>query len=95
MQPTAKNPFDILTLTGVTQGHFARLLGVSRVTVNTWATGARKPTPRLRKRVSSLLDTLCTLWDSGKLPIPDRHTENHIDAIILAATVQSEVTVDA
>ena len=54
---------------GVSQGQFADLLGVSRVTVNTWVVGRRAPTPKIRGRIHAVLRLLDEAVESGALPV--------------------------
>lgn len=66
--------YGILDLAGVSQGQFAEVLGVSRITVNTWVNGRNAPKPRLQRRVREFLMLLEQAVHNGTLPvqIPDR-----------------------
>lgn len=63
--------FEVIELAGLTQQQFADLVGVSRVTVNTWARGHYKPGSLTRKRVKTALDLLKDAVEAGRLPVKD------------------------
>lgn len=61
--------FDLIQRAGLSQGQFAALLGVNRITVNTWVTGRFAPRPTLRHRVRRALAALAKAIDDGELPV--------------------------
>lgn len=61
--------FDIIPKAHLTQLQFADLVGVSRVTVNTWVKGKFSPRSNLRDRVLRALDLIAKAVDAGKLPV--------------------------
>lgn len=61
--------FSIIDKAGLTQGEFAEMLGVSRVTVNHWVNGA-KPSPYLTKTCGALLQQLKAALEQQLLPGP-------------------------
>lgn len=68
--------FSIIDRGGVTQGQFAKLVGVSRITVNTWVKGHFQPRPTIRHRVAQALKLIAKAIESGKLPaVAVRRTE--------------------
>jgi transcriptional regulator with XRE-family HTH domain len=71
-----KLDFTIIEKAGVSQGQFGRLCGVSRITVNTWATGARAPAKHRLQRVSDALDLLSRATATGQLPVP---AQSHVE----------------
>lgn len=70
--------FDIVKRAGVTQAQFAGLVGVSRITVNTWLKGHFNPQARLRGRVRKALDLLAKAIDDGQLPVPKDHAKKEL-----------------
>lgn len=73
-----KFDFSILGRAGLTQAQFADLVGVSRITVNTWVRKRFNPHPTLRPRVHAALKELRAQVRAGELPI----TTNVRDAMI-------------
>ena len=68
--------FSIIDRGGVTQGQFAKLVGVSRITVNTWVKGHFQPRPVVRHRVSTALRLIAKAIEAGSLPaVTMRRTE--------------------
>jgi transcriptional regulator with XRE-family HTH domain len=61
--------FDIIKDAGISQQQFASLVGVSRITINTWVTGRFTPRPTLRHRVRKALAALEDAVERGELPI--------------------------
>lgn len=59
--------FTPLKRSGVSQTEFAAILGVSRITVNRWVSGA-PTTPHFFHVISELLRQLQTAVDAGLLP---------------------------
>lgn len=53
----------------LTQGEFAKLLGVSRVTVNMWVMGHHRPHKIVEGRVAKSLDLLARAVSDGSLPL--------------------------
>lgn len=60
--------FSVVEQTGLTQGEFAALVGVGRVTVYYWLSGARRPSRHLARRVRRALALLQDALDNDKLP---------------------------
>lgn len=71
--------FDTIKKAGLTQNQFAALVGVSRVTVNTWIKGHFNPQARLRARVRKALDLLDRAVYDGVLPVPANHQEKELE----------------
>lgn len=61
--------FSIIDRAGVTQGQFASLVGVSRVTVNTWVNGRFHPRGHARDTVIRLVKLLHEAHEAGTLPV--------------------------
>lgn len=63
--------FEIINRAGLTQREFGQLCGVSRVTVNLWATGRFRPNryivASVREQVKALEDAVA----AGRLPLAD------------------------
>jgi len=62
--------FSIIERAGLTQLQFGKLVGVSRVTVNTWVKGRFKPRSDLRARVAKATRLLDAAIIAGQLPVP-------------------------
>lgn len=62
--------FDVIEQAGISQGQFAALVGVSRVTVNTWVRGKFSPRPDLKRRVAAILRLVGAAVQAGRLPVP-------------------------
>lgn len=63
--------FSPLTVAKLSQGDFAAMIGVSRVTVNLWCNG-RPPSKFLVEKIQKTLDAVRKASDAGKLPIKHR-----------------------
>lgn len=61
--------FGVIDKAGLTQAQFASLVGVSRVTVNTWVMGRYRPGNAVRERVIRALGLIKQAFNEGKLPI--------------------------
>lgn len=61
--------FRIVTRAGLSQQQFAELVGVTRVTVNTWFTGRHRPSPYYRQRVQAALKAIQSMVKDKQLPI--------------------------
>ena len=61
--------FELVTQAGLTQGEFAGLCGVDRVTINLWMNGHRQPHRLLDDRVRGVLSVLAYAIDNGFLPV--------------------------
>lgn len=61
--------FEVIDRAGLTQSQFARLVDVSRVTVNTWVKGHYRPSQYVRGRVIRALELIKQAHVEGKLPI--------------------------
>jgi transcriptional regulator with XRE-family HTH domain len=70
--------FTIIKAAGLHQEHFAGLVGVSRVTVNTWVKGHYAPKAALRFRVRNALRALNTAIERGVLPVQETNKEEEI-----------------
>jgi DNA-binding XRE family transcriptional regulator len=69
----------------LTQGEFARLLDINRVTVNMWFKGHANPHRMMTTRVTKVLALIKRAVDSGQLPLhPD--TE-HKDRMVRIKTI--------
>ena len=69
--------FSVITKAGLSQQQFADIVGVSRITVNTWVSGRHKPAPHLRERVKAALAHLTEAIKAGHLPIdPDAYKKD-------------------
>ena len=73
-----KFDFTVLTRAGITQAQFAELIGVSRITVNTWVRKRFTPHPTLRPRVTEALKKLREAVREGSLPVPE---DSHARAV--------------
>lgn len=62
--------FTILKTAGITQGEFAWLCGVSRVTVNNWVKRGSVHT-LVAPKVKKILNAVTTAQAQGALPAPD------------------------
>lgn len=59
---------------GLTDSDFARLLGVSRVTVYQWGKGT-EPHRMIRDKYKETLDAIDRATQNGALPIPERRKD--------------------
>ena len=68
--------FSIIRRAGLTQGQFAELAGVSRITVNTWVQGKFRPRPPQRTRVIRAVQLLEAAVRKQHLPLSadNRHS---------------------
>lgn len=62
--------FAVIEQAGISQGQFASLVGVSRITVNTWVRGRFSPRPDIARRAGKVLDLVLSAVQSGRLPVP-------------------------
>jgi DNA-binding XRE family transcriptional regulator len=62
--------FRIVKKAEITQGEFARLVGVHRVTVNKWMSGKIKPHRLIEARVAEILGHLGEALKRRDLPLP-------------------------
>lgn len=76
--------YDTIARAGLTQEQFGRLLGVSRVTVNTWVMKKRKPTASTRVRVQLALRVLQAAVERGDLPIEVETAEAKVNRFLAA-----------
>lgn len=60
--------FEILKRANITQGEFAYLCGVTRVTAHRWING-RGIHPLAKERVSGMLSAINAAYDANVLPI--------------------------
>lgn len=63
---------------GISQREFAALAGMTRVTVNRWIVGERKPQEATRKKAEDTLKRLEVLINEGHLPLPRKHTSANL-----------------
>lgn len=81
--------FSILSRAGVTTQQFAKLLGVSRISVHAWKSGTASPRPTNRRKVSAALKQLDEAVARGELPVPSTYarayTENTLQRILSTA----------
>ena len=78
--------FDIIPKAHLTQLQFADLVGVSRVTVNTWVKGKFSPRADLRDRVLRALDLIAKAVAAGKLPVAADGTDEKTRARLAIIT---------
>lgn len=62
--------YSVIDDAGITQEQFGALVGVSRVTVNTWVKGRFSPRASARYRVVKALALLRAAIAAGTLPVP-------------------------
>lgn len=74
--------FSVIDRAGVTQGQFATVVGVERVTVNTWVRAKFRPRGIARARVSKLLALLAEAIEAGTLPVPVPDRRSETDAVL-------------
>lgn len=60
--------FAVIAEAGITQAQFGALVGVTRVTVNTWVTGKFGPRPAARDRVLKALGLIAAAIAAHTLP---------------------------
>lgn len=65
--------FDILFDAGITQGEFAQIVGVSRVTVNMWSKGKTIPNRFRERKIQRVLAAVKSALGAKKLPIDEKH----------------------
>lgn len=73
--------FAPLTASRITQGEFAALLKVSRVTVSQWINGTMGVHEMRKPRVQRLLQVLDKATKDEKLPLRDTPRGERLDAI--------------
>jgi predicted DNA-binding protein (UPF0251 family) len=86
--------FKVLEETGVAQGEFAKLVPVSRATVNSWASGRSHPNSKRVKKVRQLLLVLRMARDKRMLPerlTPVKQSEQGERMRIIKATIAAIV----
>jgi DNA-binding XRE family transcriptional regulator len=64
--------FSVLAKAGLTQDDFAKLVGVSRVSVNMWMRGKVKPHTLVHDKITKLLVSVEYAVDNGFLPLQER-----------------------
>lgn len=74
--------FDVLTAAGLSQAQFGDLIGVTRVTVNTWVKGHFRPRFNLTAKVDRALGLIRAAVDAGELPVSDTHREKLVSACL-------------
>lgn len=79
--------FSPLQVSGITQGEFAKLLKVSRVTVSGWVTQKMGVHEMRKPRVVRLLQVIAQATKDGALPLRDVPRPNRFDAIKKALVV--------
>lgn len=84
--------FDVIKRAGLTQGEFAKLCGVSRVTANMWLNQKMKPHRLLRVAVAKRLEILDEAVAVGDLPlaktVPRTDRERRIYTILTNTTLR-------
>lgn len=70
--------FNIIKTAGLNQAQFASLVGVSRVTVNTWIRGHFAPRAAIRHRVRTVLAAIAAAVERGLLPVPRTNRNEEI-----------------
>lgn len=83
--------FTVIERAGITQAQFGELVGVSRVTVNTWVKKKFQPRAGLRARVALAIRALNHAVRHGYLPVPESDHEERVKAALkkVADTVQA------
>lgn len=72
--------FSPIEAAGISQAQFGTLVGVSRVTVNTWVNGHFSPRDSgVRQRVLKALGLLRQAVDKGRLPVAENHRKQLIE----------------
>ena len=77
--------FDIIKRAGIYHREFAKLVGVSRVTVSLWVLGRQTPSPLARDKAQSVLDAIEAATTAGNLPLVGRgpHRQKVLDQLLL------------
>lgn len=73
--------FDIIKKAGLTTGDFAKIAGVSRVTVSLWVNGHALPHKLHSGLIARLLDALEVEVDIGSLPLQGVARDERLQAI--------------
>lgn len=63
--------FSVIKRARMTQGEFADLVGVSRVTVNQWVRGKMRPHRYTSAKIGAMLEHLESAAEFGELPLPN------------------------
>ena len=79
--------FSPLERAKVTQGEFAELLGVSRVTVSNWIHGITNIHPERVRRVARLLAVINKAAEDGALPVPPKTLRRERLGVIKMAVI--------
>lgn len=66
------NTLELLHKAGITQGELARLLRISRVSINLWVSGRRTPGPFHEPRFTQILQRIQNALEAGTLPLDTR-----------------------
>lgn len=74
--------FSTIGRSGVTQEQFAALVGVSRVTVNTWVAGKFRPRNPVRSRVGRAIKMLNDAVETGLLPVPTDNRRLAVNVVL-------------
>lgn len=61
--------FTIVSKAGLSQGEFAALCGVSRVSVNLWVNGKMRPCRYVSKHVADTLEAVAHAVEQKRLPL--------------------------
>ena len=79
--------FTVVSKAGLTQGEFAALCGVSRVSVNLWVNGKMKPCRYVAKHVTDTLNAVEYALDQKRLPLAAKTPRKaRIELILKALT---------
>jgi DNA-binding XRE family transcriptional regulator len=73
--------FATIKAAGLTQGEFAHLCDVSRVTTNLWVKGRMGPNKFLKQRVADTLAALAAAVADGRLPLKDTPKDRRADLL--------------
>lgn len=80
--------FSVIDRAGLSQKQFASLIGVSRITVNTWVMGHFSPGRKVAGRVRTALDLLRQAVKAKQLPVdkdlPQKLLQEQLDGIARA-----------
>jgi len=70
--------FTIVTKAGISQSDFAKIIGVSRVSVSKWMTGKAAPHHLHAKRIGQLVTAVHMATEAGDLPLPKGLDSNQV-----------------
>lgn len=76
--------FTPLTKSGIAVTHFARLCGVSRISVYKWVRGDAEPRGLYRPAIQKVLSKLEAALNKGTLPLPKTARDDRFAATVRA-----------